>query len=211
MKKNFSWMRTAIRPMVLTMLFFGAMTTSCSSDDDDDKNTPTPDTPKQETKFDIELNFVAHPKSLQYFEYDFKYVDANGNTKTIDIDQDTQGSSLGTLADVPIYKSTVGTMASIEAYADLNEPFIYRVTLKDQPVGKTISYTTISHVKENVTISETLQYATPAVLAMKPADGSVCVPFSIKTWKVTPEKWADYLKTVEGKTIQEASNEFVIK
>ena len=75
MKKNLLWMLAAI-------LFCGVMTTSCSKDDDDN-STPTPDTPKQETQYDIELNFIAHPKSLQYFEYDFKYVDANGNTKTI--------------------------------------------------------------------------------------------------------------------------------
>ena len=203
MKKNLLWMLAAI-------LFCGVMTTSCSKDDDDN-STPTPDTPKQETQYDIELNFIAHPKSLQYFEYDFKYVDANGNTKTIDIDQDTKGTSLGTLAQNQVYTGVVSVIASTKGYEDLNNPFVYRVTLKNQPVGKTISYTTTCHVKENVTITETLQYATPAVLAIKTADGSACAPFSIRTWKVTPEKWTDYITSVDGTAIQQATNEFTVK
>ena len=202
--------------MFAAILFCGAMTTvftSCSKDDDDDKVTPPTqqDEPTNPTKYDVELNFIAQPKSLQYFEYDFKYVDANGNTKTIDIDQDTPSASIGSLAQLPAYTEVVSALASIDAYADLNNPFVYRVTLKDQPVGKPISYTTTCHVKENVTITETLQYATPAVLAKRAAENSLYSPFSIRTWKITPERWAEYIPTVDGKTIAQASYEFVVQ
>ena len=209
MKKNLLWMFAAI-------LFCGAMTTvftSCSKDDDD-KNV-TPPAPQEEntnpTKFDIELNLIAQPKSLQYFEYDFKYVDANGNAKTVKIDQNTQSASIGSLAHFPIYTNVISALASLVPYADLNNPIIYRVTLKDQPVGKTISYITTCHVKENATITETLQYAMPAVLAIKSTDNSACGAFNILTQKVNPEQWAEYIAKVEGKTILQATNEFEVE
>jgi len=204
MKKNLLWMLAAI-------LLCGAMTTSCSKDDDDDNNAQTPDKPNVETKYDFELNFIAQPKSLLYFEYDFKYVDANGNTKTIDIDQNTTSASLGTLAQNPSYKAVISAIASIEGYADMQNPFIYRVTLKDQPVGKTISYTTTCHVKENATITETLQYAWPSVLVVKTTDTSVFSNFNFKTWKITPDKWESYIPTIDGKIISNATDEIVVK
>jgi hypothetical protein len=212
MKKNFYRMFAAI-------LFCGAMTTvftSCSKDDDDNNGGSTPSGQQggetnQPTKRDVELNFIAQKKSLQYFEYDFKYVDAKGNTKTIDIDENTASASIGTLAQFPLYTQTISGMAAVEAYADLANPFIYRVTLKDQPVGKTISYTTTCHVKENATITETLQYATPGVLAVSVADNIAYSPFSIRTWKINPDRWSAYVETVEGKTIEQATFEFEVK
>ena len=74
-----------------------------------------------------------------------------------------------------------------------------------------MSYTTTCHVKENATITETLQYAMPGVLAIKTNDQSTCSTFGLKTQKVTPDQWAKYVSTVEGKTILEASNEFVVE
>jgi hypothetical protein len=205
MKKNLLWMFAAI-------LFCGMITTSCSKDDDNNNNNPqTPDTPQEETMLDVELNFIAHPKSLQYFEYDFKYVDANGNTKTIDIDQNTESASLGILAEQPIYTGVVDVIASVDGYTDLKNPFVYRVTLKNQPVGKTISYTTTCHVKENATITETLVYATPGVLALKTAYMSAFVPFSMRTWKITPDKWEQYISSLEGTTIGQATDEFTVE
>ena len=212
MKKNLYRMFAAI-------LFCGAMTTvftSCSKDDDDNNGGSTPSGQQggetnQPTKRDVELNFSAQKKSLQYFEYDFKYVDAKGNTKTIDIDENTASASIGTLAQFPLYTQTISGMAAVEAYADLANPFIYRVTLKDQPVGETISYTTTCHVKENATITETLQYATPGVLAVSVADNIAYSPFSIRTWKITPDRWSAYVETVEGKTVSQATFEFEVK
>ena len=77
--------------------------------------------------------------------------------------------------------------------------------------SKTISYTTTCHVKENATITETLQYATPGVLAVSVADNIAYSPFSIRTWKINPDRWSAYVETVEGKTIGQATFEFEVK
>jgi hypothetical protein len=210
MKKNFIKMLAAI-------FFCGTMTTvfTACGDDDDDKNQPkTPEEQKEEqkaTKGDVTLTFIAQPKSLQYFEYDFKYVDAKGNTKTIDIDQNTQSSGTLDEFEFSFIKASIAAVAAVPAYADLNDPFVYRVTLKDQPVGGTVTYTTTCHVKEGASITETLQYATPTVFrSLKLENGervSLSGVVSFKTWKITPEKWDDYVSTVEGKVINEASGE----
>lgn len=214
MKKNLLWMIAAI-------LCCGAMTTVFTScgDDDDDNNTK-PDTPEEQqqdnkaTKGDVTLTFVAQPKSLQYFEYDFQYVDAKGNSRTIDVDQDTQSS--GSLDDFEFEYLTnlISTVAEIPDYEDLKTPFVYRVVLKDQPVGSKVTYTTTCHVKEGTSITETLRYATPTVLSAvmlengKRVDASA--HFSLNTQRVSPEQWQDYISKMEGKNIREASGEITV-
>lgn len=210
MKRNFIKMLAAI-------FFCGTMTTvftACGDDDDDNSQTKPAEEQKEEqkaSKGDVILTFVAHPKSLQYFEYNFKYEDANGTTNTIDINQNTQSS--GTLDGFEfIYiKKSIEDLASVPAYADLSDPFVYRVTLKDQPVGGVVTFTTTCHVKEGASITETLQYATPMVFKSLKLENRERVSISglvgFKSWKIIPEKWNDYVVSVEGKVINEASGE----
>jgi len=211
MKKNFFRMFAAI-------LFCGTIATvftACSKDDDSSKSLPQEQGGQGQpggqkaTKGDVTLTFVAQPKSLQFFEYDFKYVDAKGNTKTIDIDQNTTSS--GSLDDLELgfLKETINAFAAIPEYSDIKNPFIYRVVIKDQPVGGKVTYTTTCHVKEIPSISETLQYLTPMVVpSLKLENRGREVTSSIidfKSFKISPEKWADYVKTIEGKEIAQAS------
>ena len=210
MKKNFIKMLAAI-------FFCGTMTTvftACGDDDDDNKTPQTPEEQKEEqkaTKGDVTLTFIAQPKSLQYFEYDFKYVDAKGNTKTIDVDQNTQSSGTLDEFEFSFIKVSMSALAADPDYADLNDPFVYRVTLKDQPVGGVVTYTTTCHVKEGASITETLKYVTPTVLrSLKLENGervSLSGVVNFKSWRIAPEKWDDYVSTVEGKVINEASGE----
>ena len=213
MKKNFIRMFAAI-------LFCGAIATvftACSKDDDDNSKS-TPDQPKEEqkaTKGDVTLTFIAQPKSLQYFEYDFKYVDAKGNTKTIDIDQDTKSS--GSLDDFEFQyiKEAINALATMPGYADISTPFVYRVALKDQPIGGTVTYTTTCHVKEGASISETLQYALPQVISTLKLENDArmlaeSTVFNFRTQKVTSEQWEKYVSTMEGKTISQASGEITV-
>jgi hypothetical protein len=214
MKKYYSMVFAAIRPLMFSMAFCGAIATvftACSKDDDDNKTPVQPKDDQKATKGDVTLTFVAQPKSLQYFEYDFKYIDAKGNTKTVDIDEKTQ--STGSLDDLEIgfYKNTISALAQDPEYADLNNPFVYRVVLKDQPVGGKVTYTTVCHVKEGATITETLRYATPLVISSKRLENServlVSSIFSFNSQRVSPEQWNEYITKMEGKEIREASGE----
>jgi len=202
--------------MFAAILFCGAMTnvfTACGSDDDDKDKKPTEQKDDNKTptatKGDVTLTFVAQPKSLQYFEYDFKYVDAKGNSKTLDFDQDTQSNS--TLDDVEIgfFRNCISVVAENPRYQDMSNPIVYRVELKDQPIGNNVTYTTTCHVKEGATISDSLFYAYPMVIPTLKMENSQRVlassVYRLSTWKIAPEKWQEYIQTVEGKTIGTAS------
>lgn len=209
MKKNFFRMFAAI----LVCGAIATVFTACSKDDDGTTPTPTPDQP-QHFKAEVTLTFIAHPKALNYFEYKFKYVDANGNTKTIDINEKTQGS--GSLDDFELkaIKDMIDAQASIPGYEDLKKPFVYRIVLKDQPSGGKVTFTTTCHVKEGASISETLVYALPTVIrSIKKGNGArllASAEFGIAGRRVTPEQWEKYKESMEGKEISQASGEIVV-
>jgi len=209
MKKNLLWMLAAILCCGLTTIAL----TSCGSDDDPEEQNGGQGE-KKATKGDVTLTFVAQPKALTYFEYDFKYVDAKGNTKTIDIDQDTQSS--GSLDDFEFkaIKDVINVLAANPEYADLNNPFVYRVVLKDQPVGSTVTYTTTCHVKEGASISETLVYALPSVMPsikLENSNRELASAFAgFKGQRVSPEQWEQYVSAMEGKVIVQGSGEVVV-
>ena len=206
MKKNFMWMIAAI-------LFCGTMTTvftSCGSDDSN--TTPKPVTPEEQQEekkaesADVTLTLVVQRSTLNIFKYDFKYVDAKGNTQTFDIDEKTEGVPFDDF-EQPLYNlySKASFPALGEAFAqDMQNPLVLRFTLKNQPTGKNYSYETICHIKEDFQFKENFIYVFPSVLVTEtPKGGHRALKygnsFNFQITQVTESGWERLAGRIEGK------------
>jgi hypothetical protein len=220
MKKNFIQMFAACLRGFAILAIGGLTTTaliSCGDDDDDNNSQPkTPQEQQEDTKAataDITLTLVIQPATLNVFEYDFKYVDAKGNTKTFDIDNNTTGVSFDefernryntfTNATFPVYGD--------DFYKDMQNPLVLRYTLKDQPTGKKYSYETVCHVREDFKYQDVFIYAFPCVFVTETPKGgqrTVKNDFQFQITKVT--NWEPFANLANGKRSTLGSDELTV-
>jgi hypothetical protein len=206
MKKNNLWMLAAILLCGLATVFI-----SCSKDDDGDKpKTPEEEQPggKEDPKAasaDVTLTLIIQRSTLNAFEYDFKYVDTKGTTKTWDIDAETEGVALDDF-EKAIYNTYVNLslpMYGEELVKDMQNPLVLRFTLKDQPTGKQYSYETIMHVKKDFKFTDTFFFCRPSVIVTETPKGGQRTTkggsFSIQVNKITADSWERYVTAIDGK------------
>ena len=209
MKKYLLWMLAAILCCGLTTFAL----TSCGGDDDD----PQPKTPEEQEEqqggkqeepkaesYDVTLTLVIQRATLNAFEYDFKYVDAKGNTKTYDIDQDTEGVSFDSF-ELPRYNTYANTYFPAKGdafYQDMKNPLLLRITLKDQPTGKKYSFETVCHIKESFQYTEAFVYSFPTVLVTEtPKGGQRALKYgnSFNFQIVDVTNWERFYNATQGK------------
>jgi hypothetical protein len=213
MKKNLLWMLAAILFCGLTTTVF----TSCG-DDEDDSQPSTPEQPekpedKKAESADVTLTLVIQKSTLNVFEYDFKYVDAKGNTKTYDIDAQTEGVAFDELEQGRYNTYTQATFPAYgeACYNDMKKPLVLRVTLKDQPTGKKYSYETVCHVKEDFKYQEAFIYSFPSVFVTEtPKGGKRTVKSDFQFQVVDVTNWERFKAAADGKTSTLGYGEYTV-
>lgn len=201
MKKNLLWMLAAILFCGLTTTVF----TSCGDDEDDGQPSTPEEQPgeKKPESADVILTLVIQRGTLNVFEYDFKYVDAKGNTKTYDIDAQTEGVAFDELEQSRYNTFTSATFAAYpETFRnDMKNPLVLRVTLKDQPTGKKYSYQTICHIKKDFQFQERFIYAFPSVFVTEtPKGGKRTVKCDFQFQVVDVTNWERFASAADGKS-----------
>ena len=214
MKKNNLWMLAAILLCGLATVFI-----SCSKDDDGDKpKTPEEEQPggKEEPKAasaDVTLTLIIQRSTLNAFEYDFKYVDTKGTTKTWDIDAETEGVALDDF-EKAIYNTYVNLslpMYGEELVKDMQNPLVLRFTLKDQPTGKKYSYETIMHAKKDFKFTDPFYFCRPGVIVTETPKGGQRTQKESFVIQVNPvTDWERFVSLVDGKSCIYGTGELTV-
>ena len=215
MRKNHFWMFAAILLCGLATVFI-----SCSKDDDGDTKPKEEEQPggKEDPKAasaDVTLTLIVQRSTLNAFEFDFKYVDTKGTTKTWDIDAETEGVALDDF-EKSIYNTYVNLslpMYGEELVKDMQNPLVLRFTLKDQPTGKQYSYETIMHVKKDFKFTDTFFFCRPSVIASETPKGGkrmLKYSFSIQVNDITVSNWERYVTAIDGRSSIWGSGELTV-
>lgn len=218
MKKSFKQLLAAIRPLVLTMgplvltmVFCGAIITSCSKDDDDNNNSQQPSA----KKYDVTLTFFTYKTIAAFIDCEFSYTDQNGNkSKPVTITGNENGEAL-TAQEAEYYKVTY-MLQKTESFPESKflEYVAFHYTIKDVPADSKISWETILHVAQGATApTEAFNYVWPSVMVSIKKDNSVNFKMDISKGTVGESKLDTWFETIiknrEGNAISYASGSLI--
>ena len=227
MKKNLLWMLAAILFCGLT----ATMVTACGDDEEDNQpknpeEQQDPDDPqKPEVKkadfYDITITVVGQSSLFKVMTSDFTInwvKNGQPNLKTVEFDEDFEGeSALDALENSSYTRATkVAFMGEPKLEVDMQQKYIYRMTLKDIAVDTKYSYDFFCHVNKDFQIAEgdSLLYILPMVMVTETAKGTTNLElieeFNYSGGVVHPNNLSRFLQQFDDRKPMFLKNEFTV-
>lgn len=199
----------------------GAITTSCSKNDDDNTSpTPSPE-PQTAKSYKVTLDMVVHQKVLDMMTVDFIYTDADGKENTMKIDKNT--ATNGQLTEMeklffdnnPMlngYKNEE-SHPGITDYLSSKYLNVYRVTLNNVAVGKTVITSAKSYILDSYQPAETNNYVLmPIVMPSREGDNNDFLSsLSFSMYFYRADNWDKLKERINGKEIPACMNTLIIQ
>ncbi len=226
MRKNLLLMFAAILLCGLAVTMF----TSCGGDDED--NTPKipeeqqdPEEQKPEVKkadfYDITVTVVGQSNLLKVMTSDFTInwvKNGQPNKKVVEFDEEFQGeSALDALENTRYAAATkVAFSGEPKLEKEMQNKYIYRMTLKDIAADTKYSYDFLFHVNKDFQIAEgdSLLYVLPMVMVTETAKGTtnreIVEDFYYSGGVVRPHNLARFLQQFDERTPMFQNHEFIV-